>query len=161
MSNWALELQALNIVRVWIRGETNILADAPSRAPVDTKIARSLPVPNMEVKELLKMMYTEPEAFEHLVQERARQMGLKPDGFDQPTAVPPGRGTPIPAGHSAVADVPPRGVQPLGEQEDGDGAHEARRSACATARRPSKQPSSRLRRHLPPLEATRAAREGK
>jgi hypothetical protein len=33
MSNWALELQQFDIVRVWIRGEANILADAPSRAP--------------------------------------------------------------------------------------------------------------------------------
>ncbi|MCP4193147.1 MAG: hypothetical protein GY768_21255, partial [Planctomycetaceae bacterium] len=31
LSNWALELQHFDIVRVWIRGEANILADAPSR----------------------------------------------------------------------------------------------------------------------------------
>ena len=33
MSNWALELQQFNIERIWIRGEANRIADAPSRAP--------------------------------------------------------------------------------------------------------------------------------
>ena len=33
VSNWALELQHFNIHRQWIRGEANILSDAPSRAP--------------------------------------------------------------------------------------------------------------------------------
>ena len=33
VSNWALELQSFNIVRIWIRGQANILVDAPSRAP--------------------------------------------------------------------------------------------------------------------------------
>ena len=30
MSNWALELQGFDIIRIWIRGEANILSDAPS-----------------------------------------------------------------------------------------------------------------------------------
>ena len=33
LTNWVVELQAYNISRVWIRGESNILGDAPSRAP--------------------------------------------------------------------------------------------------------------------------------
>ena len=33
MSNWALDLQHFDLDRVWIRGEANILGDAPSRAP--------------------------------------------------------------------------------------------------------------------------------
>ena len=43
LSNWALELQQYDIVRVWIRGEANILADAPSRAPWEAEMARNLP----------------------------------------------------------------------------------------------------------------------
>ena len=39
MCNWALELQQFNIERVWIRGEANILADAPSRALWDMRLA--------------------------------------------------------------------------------------------------------------------------
>ena len=71
-----MKLQVFNIVRIWIRGETNILADAPSRAPADVKTVRNLPVPNMELKDLLRYMYQEPEEFERLVQERAKTMGL-------------------------------------------------------------------------------------
>jgi len=51
MSNWALELQSFGIVRVWIRGEANILADAPSRAPWEARLAQFLPIPDMPVRE--------------------------------------------------------------------------------------------------------------
>ena len=44
MSNWALALQQFNIDRVWLRGEANILADAPSRAPWEEKLAQFLPI---------------------------------------------------------------------------------------------------------------------
>ena len=47
MSNWALELQQFNIVRIWIRGEANILADAPSRAPWESRLAQFMPIPDM------------------------------------------------------------------------------------------------------------------
>ena len=46
MSNWALELQQFDIVRVWIRGEANILGDAPSRAPWESELAGHLPIPD-------------------------------------------------------------------------------------------------------------------
>ena len=44
VSNWALELQCFNIVRIWIRGQANILADAPSRAPWECALAKHLPI---------------------------------------------------------------------------------------------------------------------
>ena len=55
MSNWALELQQFNIIRVWIRGEANILADAPSRAPWEAATARHLPIPDLPLREIIKM----------------------------------------------------------------------------------------------------------
>ena len=64
MSNWALELQGFDIIRVWIRGEANILADAPSRAPWDNELARNMPIPDMPVRELVNMMYKAPEELE-------------------------------------------------------------------------------------------------
>ena len=67
MSNWALELQGFDIVRVWIRGEANILVDAPSRAPWDNELARNMPIPDMPVRELVNMMYKAPEELELLV----------------------------------------------------------------------------------------------
>ena len=66
MSNWALELQGFDIIRVWIRGEANILADAPSRAPWDNELARNMPIPDMPVRELVNMMYKAPEELELL-----------------------------------------------------------------------------------------------
>ena len=50
MSNWALELQGFDVIRVWIRGEANILADAPSRAPWEAALAMHLPIPDMPVR---------------------------------------------------------------------------------------------------------------
>ena len=57
MSNWALELQQFNIIRVWIRGEANILADAPSRAPWSAEMARHLPIPDLPLREIIKQMF--------------------------------------------------------------------------------------------------------
>ena len=51
MSNWALELQQFDIERIWIRGEANVLADAPSRAPWEEPIAQFLPIPDMPVRD--------------------------------------------------------------------------------------------------------------
>ena len=60
MSNWALELQQLNIERIWIRGEANILADAPSRAPLDLQGVSELPVPVGPVRQLIRQLYWSP-----------------------------------------------------------------------------------------------------
>jgi hypothetical protein len=76
MSNWALELQQFNIVRVWIRGEANILADAPSRAPWEAEMARHLPIPDMPLRELIKQMYVSPESWAALVASKAEKLNL-------------------------------------------------------------------------------------
>ena len=49
MSNGALELQCFDIVRVWIRGEANILADAPSRAPWESALAATCQSPTCQL----------------------------------------------------------------------------------------------------------------
>ena len=74
MSNWALELQQFDIVRVWIRGEANILADAPSRAPWESALAQHLPIPDMPVRDLVRMMYQDPDGCELLVEERREKL---------------------------------------------------------------------------------------
>ena len=76
MSNWALELQAFNIVRIWIRGEANILADAPSRAPWENVLAEHLPIPQGPLREVIKTMYRMPEEFESEVQSVVKKKGL-------------------------------------------------------------------------------------
>ena len=74
MSNWALELQGFDIVRVWIRGEANILSDAPSRAPWENALARHLPIPDMPVRDLVRKMYRDPDGLDLLVMERKLAM---------------------------------------------------------------------------------------
>ena len=64
MSNWALELQQFDIERIWIRGESNILADAPSRAPWESALAQSLPIPDMPVRDLVAHVYQDPDGVE-------------------------------------------------------------------------------------------------
>ena len=61
MSNWALELEQFNIERMWIRGEANILADAPSRAPWEETLAQFFPIPDMPVRDLIIKLYQAPE----------------------------------------------------------------------------------------------------
>ena len=70
MSNWALELQQFNIERIWIRGEANILADAPSRAPWEATLAQFLPIPDMPVRDLIVKLYQAPDEVEDLVSRR-------------------------------------------------------------------------------------------
>jgi len=78
MLNWALELQHFNIVKVWIRGEANILADAPSRAPWESELMEHLPLADLPLRELINKMYREPATFETLVQEvKAKRGGAK------------------------------------------------------------------------------------
>ena len=76
MSNWALELQQFDIVRVWIRGEANILADAPSRAPWDAQMARHLPIPDMPLRDIIRQMYVSPEAWHKAVDAKTKKMNL-------------------------------------------------------------------------------------
>jgi hypothetical protein len=74
MSNWALDLQWYDLVCVWIRGEANILGDAPSRAPWETELAQHLPIPDKPVRELVHQMHQSPEEFDLLVRDRAQKL---------------------------------------------------------------------------------------
>ena len=74
VSNWALELQQFNLERNWIRGEANILADAPSRAPVDT-LKRWLPIPTGPVMDIIRRMYGGFEDLEKDVQQLGEPLG--------------------------------------------------------------------------------------
>ena len=76
MVNWALELQHFNIVRVWIRGEANILADAPSRAPWESKLMEHLPLADLPIRELIQKMYSNPVDFEVAVADVAKRKNV-------------------------------------------------------------------------------------
>ena len=74
MSNWALELQGFGIMRIRIRGEANILADAPSRAPWENALARNLPIPDMPIRDLIRKMYQDPDGLEVIVEDRKKEL---------------------------------------------------------------------------------------
>ena len=76
MSNWALELQQFDIIRVWIRGEANILADAPSRAPWEAAMARHLPIPDLPLRDLIRKMFVSPEVWDRMVKDKAKKLNL-------------------------------------------------------------------------------------
>ena len=86
VSNWALELQCFNIVRVWIRGEANILSDVPSRAPWENELAKHLPIPCDPILQLIEAFYQEDDA---LVERMPRI-----DNWQPLTTETPGLGTP-------------------------------------------------------------------
>ena len=92
MSNWALELQQFDIERIWIRGEANILADAPSRAPWEARLAQFLPIPDMPVRDLVVQMYQDPDGVEELVSRRRQTLTgdqeWEPMGLETPADVP-------------------------------------------------------------------------
>jgi hypothetical protein len=76
MSNWALELQDFNIIRIWIRGELNVLGDAPSRAPWENALADQLPIPDAPLREIIAKIYKQPPEFEREVQTVAMKRNL-------------------------------------------------------------------------------------
>ena len=92
MSNWALELQQFSIERIWIRGEANVLADAPSRAPWEKKLAQFLPIPDMPARDLIVKLYQAPDAVEELVSRRRTVLTgdaeWEPMGHDGPPSGP-------------------------------------------------------------------------
>ena len=88
MPNWALELQQFDIERIWIRGEANILADAPSRAPWDDRLAQFLPIPDMPVRDLVVKMYQDPDEVEDLVSRRRKVLTQDKEWEPAPASEP-------------------------------------------------------------------------
>ena len=76
VTNWALELQCFNIVRVWIRGEANILSDAPSRAPWECALARHLPIGDAPVRQLIRDLYRHPEKIDQQIEKVIEELHL-------------------------------------------------------------------------------------
>ena len=51
----------MDLEKVYLAGEWNILGDAPSRAPVDREVARNLPVPLGPIRRFVHRMFLAPE----------------------------------------------------------------------------------------------------
>merc|ERR1711972_1179849 len=76
VSNWALELQCFNIVRIWIRGQANILADAPSRALWECALAKHLPIGDAPIRQLIRDMYRNPSKVDEEIEKIIAQLDL-------------------------------------------------------------------------------------
>lgn len=70
---WTLDLEELGsrVVRVWLRGEDNILGDAPSRHPADRDVLKNMKVPGGPIRRVVEQMFTKPDD-PHEVQQMTR-----------------------------------------------------------------------------------------
>ena len=68
---WSLDLEeyGTRLVRQWIRGADNILADSPSRNPEDRDAAKALVVPGGPIKNIIEKMFRAPDALEQEIRE--------------------------------------------------------------------------------------------
>ena len=76
--NWIADTQHIlaNVVRLWIDGKNNILADCGSRLPWHTSVSKHLPVPAGPIRDVIRLLFTHPHELEKLVQGKANEMGL-------------------------------------------------------------------------------------
>ena len=72
----AVELDELDIERVYLAGEWNVLGDAPSRAPIDREIARNLPVPLGPIRDFVRKMFWVPDEIEGDTKKRVEDLDV-------------------------------------------------------------------------------------
>ena len=78
--NWIADTQHIlfTVVRVWIEGKTNALADAGSRAAWLSEVVRHLPVPDKPIRDTVRLLFTSPEEIRQHVSQRRTDMGEQP-----------------------------------------------------------------------------------
>ena len=122
--NWIADTQHIlgSVVRVWIDGKNNVLADVGSRLSWEHAVAQFLPVPARPIRETIRLFFTSPAELAAEVETRRKEMDQGP--WVAPHMIPPpsrvsadvvpqigedsevtGVSPPEPA---AVAAVPPR-----------------------------------------------------
>ncbi|CAK0788156.1 unnamed protein product, partial [Prorocentrum cordatum] len=89
---WVAEAQdtLANAPRAWIAGEANVLADAGSRAPWQSRVGSHLAIPASSarpVRDFVEKPFAHPDDLPQKIEQRRRDMGLEPWA-----AAPPGRG---------------------------------------------------------------------
>ena len=75
-----VELDELNLERVYLGGEFSVLADAPSRAPQDREVARNLPVPLEPIKSVAHRMFWDPGAPGGSTRDRVQALKIENPG---------------------------------------------------------------------------------
>ena len=74
--NWIADTQELlaNVVRIWIDGKLNVLADAGSRAPWETSVVKHTPIPDKPIRDTIRMFFTAPDELEKEVAARYAEL---------------------------------------------------------------------------------------
>ena len=73
-------MEILNMERVYIAGEDNILGDAPSRAPADRAVARNLAIPLAPIKRTMHRMFWAPDELAGSTKTRMKELKIENPG---------------------------------------------------------------------------------
>ena len=74
LTNWVADTQDIlsNVVRVWIDGKHNVIADVGSRITWEGSLAKHLPVPEYPILDFIRRLFTHPSQVEQQVAQRHR-----------------------------------------------------------------------------------------
>ena len=73
------------MVRIWIDGKHNVLADAGSRAPWEHAVSQHLPVPSKPIRDFIIKLFGNRTILDEEVAEQRMKMGKKPwSGYEFP-----------------------------------------------------------------------------
>ena len=77
--NWIADTQHIlaTVVRVWIDGKNNVLADSGSRAPWHFAVARHLPVPDMPIRDVIRLFFAHPSVPDDAIYKRKKEMNVE------------------------------------------------------------------------------------
>ena len=78
--NWVADCQHIlfTVVRIWIDGKNNILADAGSRASWENALVKHMPIPNQPILETIRLFFRHPNELEEAVEVRRKEMDTEP-----------------------------------------------------------------------------------
>ncbi len=78
--SWVADTQHIvaDVVRVWIDGKLNVLADAGSRASWESAVAKHLPAPHLPIRDFIIMLFSSPSELAGEIANRRREQELGP-----------------------------------------------------------------------------------
>ena len=70
-----------NVIRVWVDGKLNILADVGSRLSWEYDVVRSLPVPHKPILDIIRTFFRKPEEVKAEFAKDKTRVPFKPGGI--------------------------------------------------------------------------------
>ena len=161
--NWIADSQVMfsMMVRVFVDGKDNVLADAPSRAPWIESMVRQLALPEQPIKDLIRLFFMHPREIEAAMQNVKKE--YRPVAYDgepqdlhrprnspavvtevgNPPSAAPHQAQPAPAAHTvpSSSSAPPDGqpAQPAPAGETRRPRPSSAKSDSSTKSRPPKR----------------------